>query len=229
MTPARDAMRARAAATDCSVAVAKRARANGSCVKACTVRKALSVSSASAPRSATRSCATRDSLRSRRENTTSGTTTNGTTAATRAESSGEVITSMPNAPSSSRAERSHCDSAEPVSACSTEVSACRRDSTSPTRAVSNQAGDRVSTRSNTARRRSAPIRSPSQVTRAKRLAVAKASRAMTQAMTSAVAFSLAVLPLAKPPSIRWRKPWPSTRTSPAEASSASVAPATCQR
>ena len=188
MTPALDVMRARAAATARSVASEKRARANGSPVNAWTVRNAPRVSSARAPRSATRAWASRDRRRSRRENMTSGMTTSGITPAIKAESIGDVTTSMAKPPTSSNAERSHCDSAEPARLCSTVVSACSRDSTSPMRAVSNQAGDSDSTRSNTARRRSAPTRSPSQVTRANRLAVVSANSAMTTAMTEAVAF-----------------------------------------
>ena len=198
-------------------------------MNACTVRSAPSVSSASAPRSAIRSCATRDSLRSRRANTTSGTTTNGTTAATTPASSGDVTTSMANAPTSNSAERNHCDSADPASACNTAVSACKRDSTSPVRAVSNQAGDNAITWSNTARRKSAPTRSPSHVTSAKRDPVASASSTMIRLMPNAVAFSCAWLPLANPPSISRRNPWPSASTSPADASSAPVAPTAAQR
>ena len=149
-----------------------------------------------------RSWATRDSLRSRREKTTSGTTTKGTTAATTPARRGDVTTSIANAPTNSSAERNHCDNADPASACNTAVSACSRDSTSPVRAVSNQVGERAITWSNTARRRSAPIRSPSQVTSAKRDPVASASSTMMPDMPSAVAFSCDWLPLANPPSIR---------------------------
>ena len=229
ITVAREPIRARAAATDASVAPAYRVRTNGSPVNACTVRSALSVSSASAPKSAIRSCDTRDSRRSRRENTTSGATTSGTTAATSPDSSGDVTTSMANAPTSSRLDRSHCDSADPVSACSTAVSACNRDSTSPVRAVSNQAGDSAITRLNTACRRSAPTRSPSQVIRLNRALVATASSATTTATASAVAFSRAGLWLANPPSIRCRSPCPNASSSPAADSSAAIAPAVCTR
>ena len=97
------------------------------------------------------------------------------------------------------------------------------------RAVSNQAGESDSTWSNTARRRSAPIRSPSQVTSTNRAAVASASSTITPAIAAAVAFSLAMLPLANPPSITCRTPWPRASTRPEEASSATAAQATLQR
>ncbi len=120
------------------------------------------VSSASAPRSAIRSCADRARLRSRRPNTTSGSTTKGTTATTISASFGLVTTSMAIAPSASSADRSQTDTALPISDCSRAVSVVSRVSTSPVRSVSNTAGDSVSTRSNTAARMSAATRSPSQ-------------------------------------------------------------------
>ena len=227
ITRARERMRARAAATALSVARAKSARDCGSWVKACTVRSADTVSSASAAKSAMRSCATRDRVRSRRENSARGTTTNGTTPTTTRDSAGLVTTSMARAPTSSTMLRSHWLTAEPARACSTAVSAIRRDSTSPVRAVSNHAGESVVTWSNTARRRSAPTRSPNQVTRAKRQDVAAASPAITTATPSAVALRRAWLPVAMPPSTSRRTAWPRSRTSPDAASRQKAAAIPC--
>ena len=112
-----------------------------------------------------RSCAVRDSRRSRLPNSTSGSTTTGTTSSTSAVSFGLVTSSMTRAPASSSALRSHCETAEPISACSTEMSAVSRARMSPVRAVSKKAGDNDTMRSNRSRLRSAAIRSPSQDTR----------------------------------------------------------------
>lgn len=83
----------------------------------------------------------------------------------RQASLGLVTSSIASEPTSKIALRSHCDMAEPINACSTEMSAVRRVRMSPVRAVSKNEGDSEITRSNRSRRRSAAIRSPSHDTR----------------------------------------------------------------
>ena len=67
--------RCNAAENDCSIAVPKRRDSRASWAKACTVVTAPSVSPARADASASFSWLIRDSLRTRRPNTTSGSTT----------------------------------------------------------------------------------------------------------------------------------------------------------
>ena len=133
---ARERMRRSAAPTLRSTSAEKRARSAASWVKACTVARPLIVSSAVAARSATRSCAERESLRSRRPKRMSGSTTTGTTTRVMAASLAEVMTSIEAAPMASRILRSDCEMAVPTSACSTAISAVRRERMSPVRAVS---------------------------------------------------------------------------------------------
>ena len=78
---------------------------------------------------------------------------------------GLVTISMVKAPTSISALRIHCETAEPISACSTDTSAVSRVRMSPVRAVSKKLGDSETILSNTSRRMSAATRSPSQDTR----------------------------------------------------------------
>ena len=133
---ARLPMRRSAAPTLRSTSAEKRARSAASWVKACTVGRPFSVSSAVAARSATRSCAWRESFRSRRPNRISGTTTTGTTTRVMTASLGEVTTSIAAAPIASSTLRSDWLMAVPTRACSTPMSAVRRERMSPVRAVS---------------------------------------------------------------------------------------------
>ena len=143
----------------------KRRLSSVSWVKAWTVRMALMVSSAKAPTSATRSWLARERRRTLRPKIMIGATTTGTTRNTRPVSTGLVTNSMTMPPSRLRALRSAMDADEPITVCKSVVSVVRRDKTSPVLVVSKKPACRVITRSNTAWRKSATTRSPSQETR----------------------------------------------------------------
>ena len=112
-----------------------------------------------------RSCESRDSFRTRRPNRMIGATTKGTPTIDRAASFGLVTNIMARLPSDSRRLRSAKEAEEPITVCTSVVSAVSRDNTSPVRTVSKKLGESDSTWLNTAERTSAVTRSPIQVTR----------------------------------------------------------------
>jgi hypothetical protein len=95
-----------------------------------------SVSSACAARSPILSCAALESRLSRRPKNTSGSTTMGRINAISPASFALVSTSIRKAPAPVIAWRTPMEMAEPISDCSSPISAVRRDMTSPMRADS---------------------------------------------------------------------------------------------
>ena len=146
------------------VAPSKRCTSRASAVKLCTTGTALRISDAMALESARRSWLARDSLRTRRPNQAIGSTTSARITSTCAITSGLVQTSMARAPTPITALRRPIDSDEPTTVCTRVVSAVSRDSTSPVCVVSKNCGLCRSTWPYTALRRSALMRSPSQLT-----------------------------------------------------------------
>jgi hypothetical protein len=163
-SPARARVRRMAVASAASVAWPKRAASRPCALKACTTGMAPSTSPATALVSATRSWLARDSRRTRRPNHMAGSTTHTTAASTWPIIQALVHTSMTTAPSPVTALRSPIDSEAPTTDCTSVVSVVRRESTSPTRVCSKNAGGCASTRQYTALRKSAVTRSPSQLT-----------------------------------------------------------------
>ncbi len=148
-----------------SVASPKRSVARSSWAKACTVRTASSVSPPSDTMSAMRACASRDSARTLRPNSTIGATTSGTTASTISASLGLVTTSMITPPTHISELRSTIEAEEPMTCSMSWASAEMRLMTSPERLISNQAGPSRTTWANRSRRRSPTTRSPSHDTK----------------------------------------------------------------
>ena len=125
---------------------------------------ALSTSAAIALLSATRSWLARDSLRTRRPNHRLGSTTSTRMPNTCTITYGLVQTSMAKAPRPMTRLRRPMDSDEPTTVCTSVVSDVKRDNTSPVWVLSKKAGLWRSTWPYTAVRRSAVMRSPSQLT-----------------------------------------------------------------
>ena len=107
----------------------------------------------------------RDSRRTQRPNATSGITITGIASSTNSESFGLVITIMVVAPMNSIKLRSAIDTDAPTADFICVVSAVSRDTSSPLRAESKNAGDSEIRCANTSRRRSATMRSPIVMTR----------------------------------------------------------------
>ena len=131
-----------AASNACSTRSRNRRRSPSSWANACTVRIAFRVSSAWPPSAPIRSCASRDSRRTRRPITTIGTTTSGTTIRIRPVSLGLVTSSRARPPISSRRLRKACDRLALITDWMTAVSLVRRASTSPIRVSSKKPGER---------------------------------------------------------------------------------------
>ena len=111
-----------------------------------------------------RSWLARASRRTRRPNSTIGATTSGTPASTSSVSLGLVSASITSPPARSSRFLTAIETLEPITVSSIVVSLVRREITSPVRVTSKKPGGSVSRWSNTARRRSAVTRSPSQDT-----------------------------------------------------------------
>ena len=158
-------VRRTAAWNESSTAASKRRVLAPSSVKAWTVWIAFSVSSAMPLVSAIRSWVVRDSFRTRLPSTTSGTTTTGTSTRIIPVRRALVTASIARLPTSEMAERSVIDRFTPAMDCTSVVSAVSRESTSPMRVISKNAGSMRMTRAYTASRRSATTRSPSHVTK----------------------------------------------------------------
>ena len=107
----------------------------------------------------------RDWRRTRRPSTISGTSTSGISTTIISVSRTLVTASITRLPTIEIAERSVIDRLTPAIDCTSVVSAVSRDSTSPVRVTSKNAGSIRITLRYTASRRSATTRSPSQVTR----------------------------------------------------------------
>jgi hypothetical protein len=109
------------------------------------VRIALTVSSAVPETSATRSCASRESSRTRRPTTTIGTTTTGTMTRMKPVRRGLVTTSSTRPPTSSSRLRRAWVTLAPITVWITVVSVVIRETTSPVRVTSKKPGERCST------------------------------------------------------------------------------------
>jgi len=112
-----------------------------------------------------RSCAVRDRPRTRRPITMIATSTTGTLSRAIAVSFGLVTAIMTSAPSAMTMLRSANEAEEPITVCTSVVSALMRESSSPVRTRSKNSVDSDSTWLNTLLRTSATTRSPIQVTR----------------------------------------------------------------
>ncbi|MEJ1967347.1 MAG: hypothetical protein WDN03_01730 [Rhizomicrobium sp.] len=134
-------------------------------VKACTVCTAFSVSLACALVSAMRSWLLRLKVRTQRPNSISGIITSTTAAVTRSVSFTLVTNISTSPPANITMLRAATEAEEPTTVWISVVSAVSRDSTSPVRVTSKKDGVRPMTWANTALRRSAITRSPSQVTK----------------------------------------------------------------
>ncbi len=111
------------------------------------------------------SCAMRERRRTERPKPTSGSTITGMAASTKPDSRGLVTTIMVAEPTNSTRLRSAIDTEAPTAALSWVVSAVSREISSPVLAVSKNGADSCVIWLNTADRRSATTRSPSEVTR----------------------------------------------------------------
>ena len=109
------------------------------------MRIALTVSSAVPETSATPSCASRESFRTRRPITTIGTTTDGTMTRMKPVSRGLVMTSSTRPPTSRRMLRKAWVTLAPITVWITVVSVVIRETTSPVRVTSKKPGESCST------------------------------------------------------------------------------------
>ncbi len=107
----------------------------------------------------------RDSRRTQRPNATSGITISGIASSTKPDNFGLVITIMAVAPMNSIMLRSAIDTDAPTADLIWVVSAVSRDTSSPERAESKNAGDSETRCVNTSRLISATMRSPIVMTR----------------------------------------------------------------
>ncbi len=128
-----------------STELPKRCASTCSCVNACTVGIAFNTSPAIAEASATRSCESRDSLRTRRAKKMIGSTTSASITMMIADSLALVTNSITNPPANSRVLRNAIDTLVPTSVWISVVSVVRRDSTSPVCVVSKNCGLCVTT------------------------------------------------------------------------------------
>ena len=156
----RSRVRASAASRLVATAASKRVRISCWRPKACTVRMAVTVSSAWTATSASLSWARREARRSRRPRKISGTTTSGTTTSTTSDIFGLDSTTITSPPTSRITFRAAIETVEVITVCTIAVSVVSRASTSPVRALSYQPGDSVSRCANSAWRISARTRSP---------------------------------------------------------------------
>ena len=125
---------------------------------------AFSTSAAMALASATRSWLARDRRRTRRPTYTLGNMISASMPITGSITRGLVMTSMASAPTPITMLRSPMLSDEPTTVCTSVVSVVRRLSTSPVCVVSKNSGLCRTTCAYTALRKSAVMRSPSQLT-----------------------------------------------------------------
>ena len=200
VSSARARMRFMAVRNAASTEALKRDDSMCSWVKACTVGIALRISPAIAEASAIRSCESRDSLRTRRPNSTIGTTTSTSRPRMIDDSLTLVKNSITRPPTNSSTLRSAIEMLVPTTAWINVVSVVMRDSTSPVCVVSKNSGLWLTTCAYTALRMSAVTRSPSHDTVKNRAAVASASTVATPNSARKVAstWRMLVAPAAAP-------------------------------
>ena len=138
-------IRARAVLNACSTDFLKRCPSATSCVKACTVGMALRISPAKAEASATRSCESRDSLRTRRPKNTIGSTTKASITIIIRDNFGLVMNNMIRPPLQIKKLRSAIEILVPIKVWMRVVSVVKRDWISPLRLVSKNSGLCVTT------------------------------------------------------------------------------------
>ena len=179
VSPACVPMRRRAAASAVPTAPTKRSDSCVSRAWLCTVWMAFRVSLARALASATRSCASRDSLATRRPKNTIGRMISGMPIAAKPARRGLVSASATLLPMKVTKLRSAIEALEPTTLRSSSVSADSRETSSPERVRSKNSMSSRSSRAYRLRRRSAITFSPSRLTKKKRRAVATASSTAT--------------------------------------------------